>query len=178
MVDRPEDFYVLTRAPANCPEEPAYVEIEFDAGLPVRANGIEMPLLEMLESLEIIAGAHGVGRLPIRYGSGGLAVEVHEAPAAVVLQTAHAALERLVTTPRLAAVKQQLARVYADAAEHGAWYSDVRAAIDAFVRAIQPRVTGAVRLMLSRGECRHDASHAALPLSARLDHAPVEGLVS
>ena len=61
--ESPEDIYTLTRSPRDCPDEPAYVEIEFEAGVPVRANGIEMSLIEMIESLETIAGAHGVGRI-------------------------------------------------------------------------------------------------------------------
>src|SRR4051812_25722114 len=61
--ESPEDIYTLTRSPLLCPSEPAYVEIEFDQGVPVRANGVEMPLVELIESLETIAGAHGVGRI-------------------------------------------------------------------------------------------------------------------
>src|SRR5688572_444405 len=59
----PEDIYTLTRAAKECPDEPAYLDIEFEAGVPVRTNEVEMPILEMIESLEIIAGAHGVGRI-------------------------------------------------------------------------------------------------------------------
>src|SRR6476469_2258929 len=61
--ESPEEIYTLTRSPRDCPDEPAYVEVEFEAGVPVRANGIEMSLIEMIESLETIAGAHGVGRI-------------------------------------------------------------------------------------------------------------------
>src|SRR6266850_1257118 len=59
--ESPEEIYALTRAPLDCPNEPAYIEIGFEQGAPVRANGIEMPLVELIESLETIAGAHGVG---------------------------------------------------------------------------------------------------------------------
>ena len=88
----PEDIYTLTRAPQDGPDEPAYVEIEFEAGVPVRANGIEMPLLELIESLETIAGSHGVGRIDMVENRliGIKSREVYEAPAAVVLHTAHA----------------------------------------------------------------------------------------
>ena len=62
----PEDIYTLTRSPQDCPDEPAYVEIDFEAGVPVRANGIEMPLVELIESLETIAGC--ARRRPHRHG--------------------------------------------------------------------------------------------------------------
>src|SRR5215216_5102857 len=61
--ESPEDIYALTRSPQSCPNEPAYVEVEFESGVPVKANGVEMPLVELIESVEIIAGAHGVGRI-------------------------------------------------------------------------------------------------------------------
>ena len=172
------DVYTLTRVPDECPDEPAYLEIEFEAGVPVRANGIDMPMLELIESLEIIAGAHGVGRIPVDAGLSGAALEVHEAPAAVVLHAAHAALEALVITPDLQRVKHHLAGDYADLADKGLWYSDTRHAIDAFVRTIQPRVTGTVRLRLTKGECRVEASHATSRGGARLDHVTAQGLIS
>ncbi len=62
-VESSDDVYTLTRLPQHCPDQPAYVEIELKEGLPIRANGIEMTLLEMIESLETIAGTHGVGRI-------------------------------------------------------------------------------------------------------------------
>src|SRR3972149_5528551 len=59
----PDDGFTLTRAPRDCPDEAAYLEIAFDGGIPTGANGIDMPVLELIESLDTIAGAHGVGRI-------------------------------------------------------------------------------------------------------------------
>jgi argininosuccinate synthase len=155
-VEPPEDIYSLTRAPKDCPDEAACVEIEFTAGVPVRANGIEMPMLEMIESLETIAGAHGVGRIDMVENRlvGLKSREVYEAPSAVVLHTAHRELESLVITRDLERVKHNLARTYADLVYNGLWFSHAREAIDAFVAAIQKRVTGTVRLKLFKGDCR------------------------
>ena len=58
--ESPEDIYALTRSPETCPNEPAYVEVEFDQGVPVKANGVEMPLVELIESVETIAGDFAV----------------------------------------------------------------------------------------------------------------------
>jgi argininosuccinate synthase len=155
-LEPPEDIYTLTRAPQECPDEPAYVELDFDAGRPVRANGVEMPVLELIESLETIAGAHGVGRIDVVENrlAGIKAREVYEAPAAVVLHTAHKELEKLVIPQELERVKHDLSRIYADLVYSGLWFSHTRETIDAFVAAVQPRVTGSVRLKLFKGDCR------------------------
>jgi argininosuccinate synthase len=155
-VEPPEDIYTLTRAPRESPDEPAYVELDFESGVPIRANGVEMPLLEMIESLEIIAGAHGVGRIDVVENrlAGIKGREVYEAPAAVVLHTAHKELEKLVIPRELERVKHDLSRIYADLVYSGLWFSHTRRTIDAFVAAVQPRVTGSVRLKLYKGDCR------------------------
>jgi len=155
-VEAPEHIYTLTRSPQACPNEAAYVELEFESGVPVRANGVEMPLLELIESLEIIAGAHGVGRIDVVENrlAGIKAREVYEAPAAVVLHTAHKELEKLVIPRELERVKHDLSRIYADLVYGGLWFSHTRQTIDAFVAAIQPRVSGSVRLKLFKGDCR------------------------
>lgn len=152
----PDDVYTLTRSPLQSPDEPAYVEIEFQRGVPVRANGVEMPLLELIESLETIAGAHGVGRIDLVENRlvGVKSREIYEAPAAVVLHAAHGALAKLVLTRDLDRLRNDMSRTYADLVYNGLWFSHAREAIDAFVAAVQPRVTGTVRLKLFKGDCR------------------------
>jgi argininosuccinate synthase len=154
--ESPEDIYALTRSPQSCPNEPAYVEVEFERGVPVRTNGVEMPLVELIESVETIAGAHGVGRIDMveNATSGVKSREIYEAPAAVVLHTAHSELAKLVIPRELERLAHDLGRAYADLAYNGRWFSPTREAIDAFMATIQPRVTGAVRLKLFKGDCR------------------------
>ena len=155
-LEPPEDIYTLTRSPLQSPDQPAYVELDFERGVPVRANGVDMSMLELIESLEIIAGAHGVGRIDVVENR--LAHvkerEVYEAPAAVVLHTAHKELEKLVIQRDLERVKHDLSRIYADLVYSGQWFSHTRETIDAFVAAVQPLVTGSVRLKLFKGDCR------------------------
>lgn len=155
-VEPPEDIYTLTRSPQESPDQAAYVELDFQAGVPVRANGVDMSMLELIESLEIIAGAHGVGRIDVVENrlAGIKEREVYEAPAAVVLHTAHKELEKLVIPRDLERVKHDLSRIYADLVYSGQWFSHTRQTIDAFVAAVQPRVTGSVRLKLFKGDCR------------------------
>ena len=80
--------YKLTRSIEEAPETPAFLVLDLEAGVPIRANGIEMPLIEMVESIETIAGTHAVGRMA---GPRGTAAE---SPAAVVLHNAHMELRR------------------------------------------------------------------------------------
>jgi len=140
------DPFTLTRAPEECPNDPAMLDIEFIGGVPVRANGIEMSMLELIESLETIAGAHGVGR----WEAAGAIVE---APAVAILDTAHRALERNVVGDDLAGLKAQLSEVYREMLGSGGWFTPRREAIDAFAAVIQKRVTGSVRLELLKGSC-------------------------
>lgn len=185
----PQDIYTLTRASADCPDEPAYIEIDFNRGVPVRANGIDMALVELIESLETIAGAHGVGRIDMMENRlmGIKSREIYEAPAAVVLHLAHRELEKLVIPRDLERLKQDMGRVYADAVYSGLWYSPTREAIDAFVKSIQVRVTGTVRLKLFKGDCRvvgrrsdhalYDRDLATYHAGDRFDHAAAEGFI-
>ncbi len=149
----PEDLYALTRASQHGPDEPAYIEIDFDAGVPVRANGIEMALIELIESVETIGGAHGVGRIDMVENrvAGTKSREIYEAPAAVLLHAAHGELEKLVIPRELERLKRHMAAAYADLVYNGLWFSPTRDAIDAFVASIQPRVSGSVRLKLLKG---------------------------
>jgi len=142
----PDDAYALTRAPEECPADPASLDIAFVEGVPVSANGVEISMLELLESLETIAGAHGVGRRD----TGDAVVE---APAVAVLATAHRALEHLIVGDDLARLKGQLAGIYAEAIARGEWFSPRREAIDAFAAVVQKKLTGSVRLELLRGSC-------------------------
>lgn len=164
-IEVPEELFALTRAPRYCPDQPAYLDIEFTEGVPVRANGIDMTLLEMIDSLETIAGAHGVGRIE-------LTRELVEAPAAVVLHVAHNELSRFVISSDLHAVRDGISRAYAELIDGGKWFSHAREALDAFVAAVQPRVTGSVKLELSKGACR---AVECQPRSASVDGVLIEG---
>lgn len=154
--DAPEDFYTLTRAPATCPDEPAYIEIAFERGVPSAINGVSMPLVDLIGSLTIIAGAHGVGRIdPVenrRVGIG--ARDICEAPAAVVLHTAHTELGKLVTPRDVKRFARTVSLQYADLVGNGLWFTPLRQALDAFVERVQERVSGIVRVKLSKGDCR------------------------
>lgn len=154
--EAPEEVYTLTRAPAECPNEAAYVEISFDSGTPVAINGVEMPILELISSLGIIAGAHGVGRIDMVENrlAGVKTREIYEAPAAVVLHAAHKELQKMVVTTGVDRFSRAVSLQYADTIYNGLWFAPLREALDAFIDKVQERVTGVIRMKLFKGDCR------------------------
>ena len=185
----PDDIYTLTRSPEESPDVPAYVEVEFEAGVPTKVNGVAMPLTELINSLETIAGAHAVGRIDMIENRlvGIKSREIYEAPAATVLHTAHRELEALVIPKDLERIKHDLARTYADLVYNGLWFTPVRDAIDAFVAKVQERVNGTTRLKLYRGDCRvvgrrspnalYDTGLATYDAGDKFDHSAAEGFI-
>jgi len=130
----PENVYSLTKSPAECPDEPAYVDLAFERGAPVSINGVPMPLVELIAILGTIAGAHGVGRIDVvkSHVAGVTPREVREAPAAVVLHAAHRQLRRLVTAKDLARFHRSVSLQYSDIICDGRWFTPMRGALDAF----------------------------------------------
>jgi argininosuccinate synthase len=152
----PEEIYSLTKSAAECPDEPAYVEISFERGVPIAINAVSMPLIELIASLGTIAGAHGVGRIDMVENRlvGIKSREIYEAPSAVVLHTAHRELQRLVSSRDLDRFSRGVSMHYADLVYNGLWFTPLRQALDAFVESVQERVTGVVRMKLFKGDCR------------------------
>jgi argininosuccinate synthase len=185
----PDDIYALTKSPAEAPDAPAYVEIEWVKGVPTAVNGVVMPLTELIGSLETIAGVHGVGRIDMVENRlvGIKSREIYEAPAGIVLHDAHRELEGMVIPKDLQRLKQRLAQEYADIVYNGLWFAPTREAIDAFVANVQQRVTGTVRLKLYKGDCRvvgrkspfalYDHGLATYDKGDKFDHTAAEGFI-
>ena len=188
-IEPPDEIYTLTKSPRECPDTPAYVEIEFVQGVPVKINGIAMGLVELISSLETIAGAHGVGRIDMVENRrvGIKSREIYEAPAAVALHTAHKELQRLVTPRDLERLTSELGVTYADLVYNGLWYTPTREAIDALVAKVQEKVTGVIRLKFFKGDCRvvgrqsefalYDHGMATYDAGDMFDHTAAEGFV-
>ena len=185
----PEEVYTLTRSPADAPDGPAHVELDFEQGVPTAVNGVAMPLVELISSLETIAGAHGVGRIDMVENRlvGIKSREIYEAPAAVVLHMAHRELENLVIPRDLERIKRGLSSVYADLVYNGLWFTPTRRALDALVADVQLRVTGTVRLQLFKGNCRvvgrkspyalYEEALATYDEGDQFDHGAAEGFI-
>ena len=149
----PEDAFSWTRAPEDTPDAPEEVTIGFEEGAPVSLNGEPTDLVELIESLNAIAGAHGVGRVDHLENRlvGIKSREVYETPAAVVLYKAIKALETAVLSRDQQRVKSQFAQTYADLVYDGRWYTALRENLDAFVNSTMRYATGEVRLSLFKG---------------------------
>jgi len=154
--EAPEDVFTLTKAPRECPDEAAYVEISFEKGTPVALNGVEMPILELIGSLGILAGAHGVGRIDMVENrvAGVKGREIYEAPSAVVLHAAHKELQKMVVTTGVDRFSRAVSLQYADTIYNGLWFAPLRDALDAFIDNVQERVAGVIRMKLFKGDCR------------------------
>ena len=149
----PEDIFTITRSARECPDEPAYVEIAYQRGVPASINGVAMPLSELIASLGTLASAHGAGRIDVvEHRVGGATLrEVAEAPSAVLLHAGHRDL-RKVSAPRdFERFARTVSAEYADIIYKGHWFSPLRHALDGFVDAAQDRITGVVRLKLFKG---------------------------
>ena len=151
----PEVPYQLTRRPEDAPDEPAFVEIGFQRGIPVSLGGTEMSGIKLIETLNALAGEHGIGRLDTVEDtlSGIRTRNIYEAPGATVLYAAHESLELLVLRRLLVRYKELLGRKYADLIFRGEWFDEFRECLDAFFDKSQQRVTGSVRMKLYRGSC-------------------------
>jgi argininosuccinate synthase len=140
---------------SDFPAVAATLDIEFDDGIPVRLNGVDMPLIELIESLETIAGAHRIGQRRRLL----LAVTT-EAPAPIVLEDAYAACKRSVFDRDVLALQSAMTLAYERLITDGDWGRPQHDALAAFVAALQPRVRGHVRMELHRGNCRVIAAGA------------------
>ena len=150
-----EDLFVLTCSPEEAPDEPEYVEIGFLEGVPHEVNGLAMGPVELLTQLNEMGGKHGVGRVDLVENRlvGMKSRGIYESPGGTILYTAHRELETLTLDRDSSHYKALLAQRYAELVYYGRWFTPLRAAMDAFVRETQKRVTGTVRLKLYKGQC-------------------------
>jgi argininosuccinate synthase len=160
--------HAVRKSRPEAPDTPASVEITFERGVPAAINGVPMPLAELIESLSIIAGQHGVGWIEKEHGdaTGAPMDLVYEAPAAVVLHVARAALDSSVLSSDLLQVKRDRAIEYAHLVSKGLWFTAGRETMDALNDKVEEIVTGSVRIKLFKG--RLFTSEAA-----ELEHAVV-----
>jgi argininosuccinate synthase len=158
----PEEVYDWTTNPdlsyssnGSHPAKPAYVEITFQQGIPIGLNGEEVDGVTLIETLNTLAGGYGIGRIDhIENRLVGIkSREVYEAPAAVVLHTAHRALESLTLSRDQARFKELVTAEYAHLIYNGQWYSALHQDLATYVHSTQRFVSGVVRMKLSHGHC-------------------------
>jgi len=146
-------MFQLTVDPQDAPDEPEYLELDFQEGLPKKINGVARGPISLLEQLNQIGGRHGVGRVDLVENRlvGMKSRGVYETPGGAILLAAHQALEELCLDKQSLHYKELIAHKYAELVYNGQWYTALREALDAFVDATQRHMTGTVRLKLYKG---------------------------
>ena len=151
----PEDMFQTTCDPAEAPDRPELVEIEFEHGFPIGVNGRRLPPEELVATLNVLAGTHGVGRMDLVENRlvGMKSRGVYETPAGTVLRTALADLESLTLDRETHHFRETISPRYADLVYNGLWHSPLRESFDAFLETSHRWVSGRVRVRLFKGSC-------------------------
>ncbi len=151
----PEDIFVMTVSPEAAPDKPAYVEIAFEKGNPVAVDGKKLSPAKLVERLNDLAGANGVGRVDMvenRY-VGMKSRGVYETPGGTVLWAAHRAVESLTMDREVMFLRDSLIPKYAQLVYNGFWFSPERETLQAYIDATQEQATGTARIKLYKGNC-------------------------
>ncbi len=152
-VEPEEEMFTRTVDPRKAPDEPEYVEIDFERGDPVAVNGERLTPANLLARLNEIAGRHGVGRVDLvenRY-VGMKSRGVYETPGGTVLLAAHRAIESITLDRGAAHLKDELMPRYAELIYNGYWFAPEREMLQALIDRSQEKVEGTVRLRLYKG---------------------------
>ena len=152
MYDKP-GFLEMGVSPAMAPDEPTYVTLDFEQGIPVALDGEKMSAKNIILKLNELGGANGIGLLDIVENRlvGMKCRGVYETPGGTILYKAHSVLESICLDKMTLHEKQRLAITYAELVYNGQWFTPLREALAAFVDKTQERVTGKVRLKLYKG---------------------------
>ncbi len=148
-----EEVFDMTQAMADTPDQPEYINIGFEQGIPTQLNGESLSPVALVEHLNQVVGKHGIGRIDMIENRlvGIKSREIYEAPALLVLIQAHRDLESLTLIADVTHYKRGIEETYSQLVYNGLWYSPLKAALDAFVQQTQKLVTGTIRVKLFKG---------------------------
>ncbi len=152
--NEPEDImYTITNSPEQAPNQPEYVEIDFEQGVPIGLNDERMPAVELFTRFNKLGAKHGIGRADVVENRlvGMKSRGVYETPGGTLLLKAHQALESICLDKATMHFKDTAAIRYSELVYDGMWFTKLRESMDAFVRETQENVTGTVRLKLYKG---------------------------
>ena len=152
-VEPPKDTFISVVPPEKAPDKAKYITVGFKQGIPVTLGGKKYSGVELIQKLNKIGGASGVGRVDMIEDRlvGIKSREVYEAPASSILYASHRALEELVLDRETRRYKDYLAVRYSELVYYGLWFTPLKGAIDAFTTEVQNCVTGEVKLKLYKG---------------------------
>ncbi len=149
----PDDVWMLTVNPADAPNKPQDVSIDFEAGRPVAVDGERLAPEQLVAHLNKVAGAHGVGRVDILENRlvGMKSRGVYETPGGTVLVQALKGIEQCVLDRETTHWKQQMAITFAELVYNGRWFTPLREALSACADKIAERLTGRATVRLYKG---------------------------
>ena len=148
-----EGFLEMGVSPVNAPDEPSYVTIEFEKGIPVALDGEKMSAKDIIYKLNKVGGENGIGLLDIVENRlvGMKCRGVYETPGGSILYKAHETLETITLDKMTMHEKQKLSITFAELVYNGQWFTPLREALSAFVDKTQEKVNGTVKLKLYKG---------------------------
>lgn len=151
----PADMFLLSQDPRTAPDEPEYVEIEFEEGTPVAVNGQRLSPAELMMKLNALGGKHGVGRVDMVENRfvGMKSRGVYETPGGTILYKAHRAVESITMDREVMLMRDQMSPKIAQLIYNGFWYSPEFKLMMDFVNKSQENVTGTGRVRLYKGNC-------------------------
>ena len=146
-------FLEMGVSPIDAPNEPTYVELDFEKGIPTALNGEKMSAKNIILKLNEIGGKNGIGILDIVENRlvGMKCRGVYETPGGTILYKAHSVLEQICLDKMTMHEKQKLSITFAELVYNGQWFTPLREALSAFVDKTQEKVTGKVKLKLYKG---------------------------
>lgn len=189
-VQPPADAYQITTSPKDAPNKAESLSIEFEKGVPVSLNGKKLSAVDLVKELNVIGGKHGIGRMDLIENRvvGIKSREVYEAPAAVILHTAHKELEKLILDKETFRFKQGVSDKVANLIYDGLWFSPLFDALMAFVDSTQENITGSVTVefykgaitVLSRSSVHslYNKDLATYTVEDKFDHTAAEGFLA
>ncbi|MDR1127569.1 MAG: argininosuccinate synthase [Treponema sp.] len=179
----------MTVPPEKAPDKPEYVEISFEEGIPVSVNGEKMDGVPLIQALNKIGGANGVGLVDLVENRvvGMKSRGVYETPGGAILYYAHQELEHICLDRQTYAFKQQVALKLGEVIYGGLWFTPLREALSAFVDSTQKTVTGTVKVKLYKGSISsagvkspyslYNASIASFATGELYNHADAKGFI-
>ena len=181
---------VLTTPPEEAPNEPEYVTMTFEAGVPTSVNGNKMKPADIIRELSRLGGKHGIGIIDIVENRvvGMKSRGVYETPGGTILMEAHRQLEELCLDRDTLAVKKDLGNRLAQVVYEGKWFTPLCDALQAFVKSTQKYVTGEVKFKLYKGNIiragetspysLYNESLASFTTGDLYDHHDAEGFIT
>ena len=148
-----DDLLVLSVTPEKAPDEPEYIDLDFEKGYPVALNGKKMKTSDIIRELNKLGGKHGIGIIDIVENRvvGMKSRGVYETPGGTILYEAHQQLEELILDRDTTTVKMNMANKFAQIIYEGKWFTPLREAVQAFIEKTQENVTGEVKFKLYKG---------------------------